>query len=174
MKLFFLKDLLKKITGILIIIAGSLLLFIALYAVVTGFTHGKREDVYLGFVLTGFSAAIIIPGIKLFLSGVRLSRLEENLKQLEVMINTYRRIKISDIAGKFNISVTEAERLLDKAISLGMVKGNIDRTTGEFFIPDSLNEIKKMSFCPNCGAAFTDVILSGETARCQSCGSIFS
>ncbi len=174
MKLFFFKDTFKKISGIVIIITGSFLLFVALYALVTGYDKGKREDIYLGFVLTGFSAAIIIPGLRLFRSGVRLSRLEENLKEVAALVSTYRRIALKEIADKFKISEFEAEKLLNRAVSLGLIKGNMDRTTGEFFVPDSLKEIKKISFCPNCGTSLSRVIHTGETGKCPSCGSLFN
>ena len=174
MKLFFLKDTLKKTSGIFIILIGAFWLFVAIFTVVTGHEKGIKSDFNLGFVLGGFSIAIIIPGIKLFMSGVKLSKLEENLKQLSALVKSYRRISLSEIAKKFNTTEMEAEKLLSTAIELNLVSGNMDRTTGEFFIAESLNEIKKLSYCPNCGASLTQVIHKGETAKCPSCGSMFN
>ena len=174
MKLFFFKDTLKKSSGIVIIIFGAFWLFVAFYSVVTGIEKGVKSDVNLGYILGGFSLAIIIPGVKLFISGVKLSKLEENLKQLAALLKSYRRISLSEIAGKFKTTELEAEKLLNTAIELNLVSGNMDRTTGEFFISESLNEIKKLSYCPNCGASLTQVIHKGETAKCPSCGSMFS
>lgn len=174
MKLFFFKDTLKKTTGIIIIIIGAFWLFVAFFSVFTGLEKGVKSDVNLGFILGGFSLAIIIPGAKLFMSGVKLSRLEENLKQLAALIKSYRRIKLTEIAEKFSINALEAEKLLNTAIELDLVRGNMDRTTGEFFISESLNEIKQISYCPNCGASLNRVIHTGETAKCPSCGSMFN
>lgn len=174
MKLFFLKDTLKKTSGTIIILIGAFWLFVAIFTVVTGLEKGVKSDVNLGFVLGGFSIAIIIPGVKLFLSGVRLSKLEENLKQLSALVKSYRRISLNEIAKKFNTTETEAEKLLSMAIELNLVSGNMDRTTGEFFISESLNEIKKISYCPNCGASLTQIIHNGETAKCPACGSMFN
>ncbi len=173
MNLFFFKDTLKKTTGIIITIAGALLLFVGIFAIASGFDKGVREDINIGFIMSGFSLAIIIPGVRLYISGAKLSKLEENLKQLAALIKTYRRIGLTDIAKKFNINDTEAEKLLNMAIDLKLITGNMDRTTGEFFLSESLNEIKKVSFCPNCGASLTQVIHQGETGKCSACGSLF-
>jgi len=174
MKLFFFKDTLKKTSGIIIITIGSLWLFVAIFSVVSGFDKGVREDLNIGFIIGGFSLAIIIPGIKLYMSGVKLSRLEENLKQLAALVKTYRRISLTEIAKKFSINEMEAEKLLNTAIDLNLISGNMDRTTGEFFVAESLNEIKKISYCPNCGASLTQVIHKGETGKCPACGSLFN
>ncbi|HPS86177.1 MAG TPA: PCI domain-containing protein [Spirochaetota bacterium] len=174
MKLFFLKDTLKKTAGIVIISAGTLLLFIAVFGVVSGLDKGVREDINTGLIIGAFSLAIIIPGVRLYISGAKLSKLEENLKQLASLVKTYRRISISEIAKKLNVNEMEAEKLLNTAIDLDLISGNMDRTTGEFFISESLEEIKKISFCPNCGASLTQVIHKGETAKCYACGSMFN
>jgi hypothetical protein len=173
MKFFFFKDTLKKTAGIIVISAGSLLMFVAVFGVVTGYDKGVSEDVRIGYIIGGLSLAIIIPGAKLYLSGVKLSRLEEKLKQLASLIKTYRRISLTEIAGKLGIKSDEAERLLNTAVDLNLIKGHMDRTTGEFFISESLDEIKKISFCPNCGSSLSQVIHTGETAKCPSCGSFF-
>jgi len=174
MKLFFLKDTLKKTAGIVIISAGTLLLFIAVFGVVSGLDKGVREDINTGLIIGAFSLAIIIPGVRLYISGAKLSKLEENLKQLASLVKTYRRISISEIAKKLNVNEMEAEKLLNTAIDLDLISGNMDRITGEFFISESLEEIKKISFCPNCGASLTQVIHKGETAKCYACGSMFN
>ncbi len=174
MKLFFFKDTLKKTTGIIIAIAGALLLIIAIFGYVSGIQTGKKEDINMGIIVGVFSFAIIIPGIRLYMSGVKLTKLEETLKQLATLIRTYRRISIAEIAKKFSLNEIEAEKLLNTAIELHLVNGNMDRTTGEFFISESLNEIKKISFCPNCGASLSQVIYKGETGKCPACGSMFN
>ena len=174
MKLFFIKDTIKKTSGIIIIIIGALLLFVGIFGAVSGFEKNVREDINIGFIVGVFSIAIIIPGVRLYLSGVKLSKLEETLNQLASLIKTYRRISLSEIAKKFSVSESEAEKLLNTTIGLDLVTGNMDRTTGEFFISESLGEIKKVSFCPNCGASLTQVILNGETGKCPACGSLFN
>jgi len=170
---FFFKDTFKKITGILIIIPGILLLVLAIYGLVTGFDTGNKEDINMGFIIGGLSLVIIIPGIRLYMAGKKLARLEEKLKQLTAIIKSYRRISLTEIAKKFNTTESEAERLLTTAIGLNLISGNMDRTTGEFFITGSLDEIKKISFCPNCGASINQVIHKGETGKCNACGSLF-
>ncbi len=172
MTLFFFKDTLKKTAGIIVISAGSLLMFIAIFGIVTGYDKGVREDVKIGYIIAALSLAMIIPGVILYLSGVKLSKLEENLKQLTAIIKTYRRISLTEIADKLGVKTTEVERLLNTAVDLNLIKGHMDRGTGEFFIQESLDEIKNLSFCPNCGSSLNQVIHKGETAKCPSCGSI--
>ncbi len=174
MKLFFFKDTLKKTSGIIVITLGALFLFTGLFAVVSGHQKGNREDINIGYLMSGFSLAMIIPGIRLYMSGVKLSRLEHNLKQLATLVKTYRRISLAEAAKKFGITELEAEKLLNTAIELDLVKGNMDRTTGEFFVSDSLAEMRKVAFCPNCGTSLAQVIYQGETGKCPSCGSLLS
>jgi len=75
-KLFFFKDTLKKTAGIIVISAGTLLMFVAVFGVVTGYDKGNSEDVRIGYIIGGLSLAMIIPGFRLYLSGVKLSQLE--------------------------------------------------------------------------------------------------
>ena len=174
MKLFFIKDTLKKASGIIIIITGVLFLFVGLFAVVSGYQKGNKEDINIGYLMSGFSLVFIIPGAGIYISGVKLSRLEENLKQLATLIKTYRRISLTEVAKKFSMPEAEAEQLLNRAIELDLIKGNMDRTTGEFFVSESLGEMKKVSFCPNCGTSLSQVIYHGETGKCPSCGSLLN
>lgn len=174
MKLFFLKDTLKKTAGIITVSGGVLLLVIAAYGLVSGYDRGNKEDIHMGYIVGAFSLAIIIPGARLYWSGVKLSKLEEKLKQLAALIKTYRRISLTEIAKKIGITEMEAERLLNTVIDLNLISGNMDRTTGEFFISESLSEIKKISYCPNCGASLSQVIHNGETGKCPACGSLFN
>lgn len=174
MKLFFIKDTLKKTAGILITSSGLIILFSGIFAVVSGHQKGNNEDINIGYLMSGFSFAMIIPGVRLYMSGVKLSKLEENLKQLATLVKTYRRISLTEVAKKFGISELEAEKWLNSAIELNLVKGNMDRATGEFFVSESLGEMKKVSFCPNCGTSLAQVIYQGETGKCPSCGSLLS
>ena len=173
MKPFFFKDTVKKFTGIAIVIPGVLLLIIALYGLVSGFQSGNREDINMGFIIGGLSLIIIFPGVRLYISGIKLSRLEVRLKQITAIVRSYRRISPADIAKKLNITESQAERLLITALDLNLISGNIDRTTGEFFISGSENGTIKIPFCPNCGAAINQVIYDGETGKCNVCGSRF-
>jgi len=174
MKLFFIQDTLKKTAGIVITGAGVLLFVLAVIGFFSGLDKGNKTDIHMGLIVSGFSIAIIIPGIILYKSGVKLSKLEKKLIQLSTLVKTYRRIGLTEIARKFGITEMEAEELLNTAIDLDLISGNMDRTTGEFFVSESLNEIKKISFCPNCGASLTQVIHNGETGKCTACGSLFS
>src|SRR5207245_2468122 len=45
----------------------------------------------------------------------------------------------------------ETEKLLGKALSEGLVKGAIDRTTDEFVSQDAVKQEHFVGTCPNCG-----------------------
>ena len=128
---------------------------------------------YIWFLAGGILLLMFLFAV-LYISGVKLSELEQKLIQLATLIKTYRRISLTEIAKKFGLTEIKAEKLLDTAIELKLISGNMDRTTGEFFISESLNEIKKISFCPNCGASITQIVHQGETAKCSACGSFIN
>jgi DNA-directed RNA polymerase subunit RPC12/RpoP/nitrogen fixation-related uncharacterized protein len=172
MSLFFLKDELYKIAGIAVVAAGTLLLILGLFGFFTGINTGQNEDLYLGIIISASASALIAGGVNLYRAGKKLSQFEDQLKLTAALIKTYRRISVPDIAEKMSITETEAMKLLNTAVSMGMIKGNMDRGTGEFFVSDSLSEIKKISFCPYCGSPLGEIVYSGETVKCPGCGSM--
>ncbi|MBI5001199.1 MAG: PCI domain-containing protein [Euryarchaeota archaeon] len=132
------------------------------------------SDDWLG-VYALWICAPVTSGASLVLIGYGLAmrRRARRLSEIATMLRAYRRIKISDLARKLAVTEFEAERVIARCIELGMVEGHIDRTTGEFFTPESVAQVVKLSPCPYCGSPADQLVLSGETAKCPACGAVF-
>lgn len=168
--LFFMQDTVKKTLGLVLIIPGMLLLIIAVFGIIGG---DKPEDFNIGIGVSIFSLCMIAPGILLYRKGQRLEQDEIKIKKLVSMLTTYRRMSLQEMAAKLGIPETEAQNLLTLAIAQNLISGHIDRTTNEFFVSGSVQDIKDLTKCPYCGAPVTQVFHKGETAKCQSCGQLF-
>lgn len=113
----------------------------------------------------------IIPGVIIFAWGLKLGKWESDLEKLAGYLKSYRRIRIHDIARKLGKTEYETEDLIAQCVKQDLVKGYIDRSTGEFFTYESLfEEVKKPNNCPSCGALIDTRLLMGETAVCKYCG----
>ncbi|HPS56687.1 MAG TPA: PCI domain-containing protein [Spirochaetota bacterium] len=168
--LFFMQDTVKKTLGLVLIIPGALLLFIAIFGIIGG---DKPEDFNMGVGVSIFSLFIIFPGILLYRKGLDLAKKEIKIRKLVSMLTTYRRLSIQDMASKLGIPEAEAQNLLTLSIAQNLINGHIDRTTNEFFVSDSIQDIKNLTKCPFCGAPVSQIFHTGETAKCQSCGQLF-
>lgn len=171
--LFFLKDTVKKTAGVLLFAFGMLTLLISIFGFITDYSMDKPEGVATAVIFMVFSICFIIPGVALFRSGQRHTQYEERLKQLISLIKAYRRISIAEISRNLSIGEMDARELLNRAISLAMIRGYMDRNTDEFFIEGATDETMKLHTCPNCGARIEQILHKGETGKCSACGSIF-
>ena len=170
---FFFQDTFKKITGLLLIIPGALLLLISVFCLFTEIKAENSENTVIAVCMITLSLAITIPGILIFRKGRMLSAREVKIRQLTGFLTTYRRMPVAEIGKKLGITEADAESLIALAIEREIIHGHIDRTTGEFYVAGSLKEIKTLKNCPFCGAPVSQVFYTGETAKCQSCGSLF-
>ena len=98
----------------------------------------------------------------------------EILLAIAGIVNSHRRITLTDLAAKLMIPTDNMGNLLALAISQGLVKGNFDRTTDEFFTEDGKHEQHEIRFCSSCGSPFERIYLKGETIKCRSCGNVIS
>lgn len=171
--IYYLKDTIKKTTALVLLIPGTLLLIIAIFGLFSEMEKNNRQGIYTAYGVMAFTLVMLIPGILLYRSGQKQTKQENKVRQLATILSTYRRLGLTDLAKKMGLTETEAESLLTLAIDQQIISGYIDRTTGEFFISGSLQEIKNLSKCPNCGAPVSQIFYSGETAKCQACGSLF-
>jgi hypothetical protein len=167
---FFMKDTLKKILGLILIVPGAFILLIALFGIIGG---GEPDDFKTGVGVIIFALSLIVPGILIYRQGQALSRREKKIKKLASMLRTYRRMSIQDMASILAVTELEVHNLLAVAIDLKLISGHIDRTTNEFFVLTSIDNIKKLTHCPYCGAPVTGIFHEGETAKCSSCGQLF-
>ncbi|MBP7735830.1 MAG: PCI domain-containing protein [Spirochaetes bacterium] len=125
-----------------------------------------------GIPIAFFSLSFIIPGLFLYMRSKKMKKNIELMQTIAGMVISYRRIKISDVAARLTMPEQLAAKLLAAAVEKGLVRGKIDRTTGEFFTEEAEHEVANIRFCPSCGAPLDKVYLMGETIQCRSCGSI--
>ena len=168
--MFFMQDTVKKTLGLILIVPGTLLLLIAVFGIIGG---DKPEDFNIGVGVSIFSLFIIVPGILLYRKGQHLANDEIKIRKLVSMLITYRRMTIQEMSNRLGITENEAHNLLTLAIDQNLISGHIDRTTNEFFISGSVQDIKDLTKCPFCGAPVSQIFHKGETAKCQSCGQLF-
>ncbi len=125
-----------------------------------------------GIPIAVFSLSFIIPGVFLYYHSKKMKKNIEVMQTITGMVKSYRRIKIKDVAAQLQIPEQLTAKLLAAAVEKGLVQGNFDRTTGEFFTEEAEQEVATIRFCPSCGAPLEKVYLKGETIQCRSCGTI--
>ena len=97
---------------------------------------------------------------------------EDQIDELASYLKLYRRIHLDKVAQRMNISLRDAENLLPECISQGLVKGYLDRFTGEFIWEGSMNQMRVENKCQNCGGSLDRVILEGEIMKCSYCNAV--
>lgn len=117
-----------------------------------------------------FSLAFVIPGSLLLYFGIKNSHFEDNVISAASIAKSARRITLIDLSEKMNCSIPVANKALTIALSKGLVSGNFDRTTDEFFTEEGNREKIEIRFCPACGAPLDKIYLRGETIKCNNCG----
>jgi hypothetical protein len=152
---------------------GYALLFMGIMLMVVGIAmHLEKDSKHSdqGSSIAMGSTAFSIPGAIMIFLGIKARKEFDMTAAITSLVKSYRRITLLDIAQKLGINVSDAGKLLTRALSEGMVRGNFDRTTDEFFTDEAKSQTLDYKFCPGCGAPLEKVILEGETARCDSCG----
>ncbi len=162
----------QKIKNNFLRLFGYLLVFFGVFMLVAGIgiiIEGEKDD---GPSVAIFSLIFFIPGTALLFMEKRSRRQVELMDTIASAVRLYRRIKTEYLAVKLGITVHYTEKLILKAVSQGLIEGNFDRTTGEFFIKDAEKLTVSYRFCPSCGSPFDTIYLYGETVRCSRCGMI--
>ena len=154
--------------GIAGLFFGCFFLLIGLILVVVGSFSGPGEIMLVLAILA------LIPGIFLMAIGLRKRKAAKDLEKLAELLRAYRRIKISKVAQKLGVTEYEAEMKIAACLDAGLVKGNIDRVTEEFFTLESLGQVIPVGGCRNCGAPPDRLFLVGEQVKCGSCGAVQS
>jgi len=170
MKAHFFKDNIQRFFAYIFLLVGLVVLFIAIGMTMDSTDEKARESgpsiIVVSFIFT-------LPGVVLLGFSKKNKKQEEILISLAGLINSYKRISIDKISEKLELSYIDAEKLIAFAIEKRMIKGRIDRTTGEFYTDDSKRQEVKYRFCPNCGSPFDTVFMEGDTIKCSACNSIF-
>ncbi|GEM_PF-560288 len=162
----FVKDTILKVLGYFLLVFGIFMFFVGVGMLV----DKDQSDVENAPSIIVFSGAFIIPAALLIYLGRKASKEEEELKSLASIVKSYRRIALVNLAEKLHMTIPAAENLLSKALSRGLISGNFDRTTDEFYTDEARPQNLKFKYCPNCGAPLDRIYLEGETVRCQNCG----
>lgn len=165
----------KPIVIIMLSVAAYALVFFGIMLCIVGVAmHIDRTSVQsssgLPIALASFS--FTVPGAVLLYLSRRMKRTNDLLAGLASIVKSYRRITVADLAARLGIPVHRALTLLSRAIAAGLVQGNFDRTTDEFFTSDSQEQRMELRYCASCGAPLDRVYLAGETVRCGRCGAV--
>jgi hypothetical protein len=114
----------------------------------------------------------LLGGIVCMVIGLRGRKTYKEYVALADLLKAYRRIGITEIARKMQISEFEAEKRIAKVVALGLVEGYFDRFRGEFFTLAALGQELRITDCPSCGAGFEKIHLVGEHLKCSYCSNI--
>lgn len=130
--------------------------------------------VLLTFSFTPILAYICIPGgvlpgaIAVLLGVIEYHR-EKQLKEFATWLETYRRIRMDELARKVGKTPMEAERLLNRAIELKYVAGVVDRSTDEFVLAEAEKQQVFVERCPHCGGVVNRWAFPEERFPCPYC-----
>ncbi|PKL35113.1 MAG: hypothetical protein CVV44_23105 [Spirochaetae bacterium HGW-Spirochaetae-1] len=166
---FYIKDSILKFIGYTLIIFGIFMLAAGIGMMFDPDPTDRMNGPSIAVISMAFAA----PGILLVYLGIRAGKDEILLKSVAALARTHRRITTADLAEKLRIPIHTCEKLIARAITDRLLKGNFDRTTGEFYTDEAAAQTVEMRYCPSCGAPLGRVYLQGETVRCENCGTVF-
>ena len=143
--------------------------------------YSREDSVTAGTLLISVCTPMLfLPSIIFFIIGWRGRSKFMMYEDVANVLKAYRRIKISELARKFNKPEYEAEKLVMECIERNLVNGYMDRQAQEFFTRDAMHQMPQSKSgwkCSACGAYNDSVILPGrpqnagiaERSRHQSC-----
>ncbi len=111
----------------------------------------------------------MIPGALAVLFGVIEWRRAKELKDFATLLQTYRRIRMDELARKIGKTEMDTDRLLTRAIELKYVAGVIDRATGEFVLAEAEKHQVFVERCPHCGGVVNRWAFPEERFPCPYC-----
>ena len=152
---------LMRLPAIAYFAIGGFAMFFGLFFVT--FLRDVPELLYLCGPVT------IIPGTIAIVLGVMQWRREQTVIEFANWAKSQRRIKMDLMAQRLGKTRFETEKLLGKALSEGLVKGAIDRTTDEFVSQDALKQEHFVGTCPNCGGNVDTWYFPEERVVCPYC-----
>src|SRR2546422_1004892 len=91
----------------------------------------------------------VIPGVIAIAVGVRQWRRERAVVEFANWLKSQRRIPMEVMAQRLGKTRFETEKLLGKALSEGLVKGAIDRTTDGFASQDAVKQENSLGNSPH-------------------------
>lgn len=130
--------------------------------------------VFMTFTFTPILMYICIPGgvlpaaVALGFGGIEWHR-EKQLQEFATFLQTYRRIRMDELARKIGKTEMETDRLLTRAIELKYVDGVVDRATGEFVLASAEKQQVFVERCPHCGGVVNRWAFPEERFPCPYC-----
>lgn len=160
--------------GILFAICTVMLIYMAASLYVDD-ARGKDIDM-TGDVVVFCCMPFFLPEAIFFLVlGIFTKRRAKNLRILAARLDSYRIIKISDLAQKMGKSEKKARKMVRRCIKKKYVKGRLDEEEETFFTTEYLENTPNIINgwkCSNCENYSREIILPGEVGRCPSCGDL--
>ena len=160
-------------TGIPLLATGAFFILIGVVGTVVVWIVMQR------FVFDGCSQVVLFLGIGLAIAGGvclyigRMRRSEgRKLADAASLLRAHRRMEFYSLAGKMGVDEREAEHVVARCLSLGIVEGYVDRAKNEFFTAEALLQSRQVSDCPTCHASVDQLRFLGEEFRCDACGAM--
>jgi hypothetical protein len=160
-------------TGIPLLATGGFLILVGItvIALLSLVTRQPVADCCSPVVMLLGVGLAIAGGICLYIG--RTHRQEgRRLGDAASLLKAHRRMSIYNLAGKMRISEAEAEAVVARCLSLGILEGYVDRQQGEFFTREAILQERRISNCPHCHASIDQLRFLGEELRCSACGAI--
>ena len=139
---------------------GFLVVFGLMVVFITGF---------LPIIIAVLIPFFIGPGVVLLVVGWKAHHLEAEMVDFTTRVRMYRRIKIDDLARNVERTRSQTERLLARAIDMGLLRGVIDRATDEFVVQETITEQLFVEKCPSCGGRVGRWAFPEERFPCPYC-----
>jgi len=118
-----------------------------------------------------------LPEALLFLALAVFSwKRAKNHEELASRLETFRIIKMSDLAVKMGTTEKKARKMVKRCIKKKYVNGRLDEKEETFYTTEYLmaceNVIKGWE-CSHCGRRNNEIILPGEIGKCVFCGQFY-
>ena len=146
--------------SVYLMMGGFILVFALMTLALTGF-----QPFLVWFCVFGG----IAPSSIVVLYGAYRWRIERNLRALAAVVQTYRRIKLDELARIAGRKRLEVEQQIVKAVANGYVKGFVDRATDEFVVQEAVAQQVYVEKCPTCGARVDRWAFREERFPCPYC-----
>jgi len=111
----------------------------------------------------------VVPSAGVVLYGMYRWSVERHLRALAAMAQTYRRIKLDEIARRAGTTRLKSDRSLAQAVRRGYVKGFVDRASDEFVVQEAVAQQVFVTKCPTCGAQVDRWAFPEERFPCPYC-----
>jgi hypothetical protein len=159
------------VLGIIFALMSVAILFVSATAYVE---EARGEEIHMDGDIGIFCCLpFLLPEAILFIAlAILLWKRDKSLRDLAARLETYRIIKVSDLARKMGKSEKKARKMVLSCIKKKYIDGRMDANEETFFTtkylantPEVINGWK----CTNCGGYNEQLLLPGEVGKCSFC-----